>query len=93
MLLLLNNPSKVSRNCKVIRNRVYDNNRENFAAPNSAGSNVPSGTGILIMAADSVEVTQNKIQGDNSYGVAVVSLNIDSKKRTFHDVNPVPQSC
>ena len=93
VFLLPNNPSKVSRNCKVIRNRVHDNNHENFADPNSTVSNVPSGTGILIMAADKVEVTQNKIQGNNSYGVAVVSLDIDSKKRISSDVNPIPQSC
>ena len=93
VFLLPNNPSKVSRNCKVIGNRVHDNNHENFADPNSAVSGVPSGTGILIMAADEVEVTQNEIQDNNSYGVAIVGLDIDSKEPTSYDVNPVPQSC
>ena len=93
VFLLPNNPSKVSRNCKVIGNRVHDNNHENFADPNSAVSGVPSGTGILIMAADEVEVTQNEIQNNNSYGVAIVGLDIDSKEPTSYDVNPVPQSC
>ena len=93
VFLLPNNPSKVSRNCKVIGNRVHDNNHENFADPNSAVSGVPSGTGILIMAADEVEITQNEIQDNNSYGVAIVGLDIDSTEPTSYDVNPVPQSC
>ncbi len=93
VFLLPNNPSKVSRDCKVIGNRVHDNNHENFADPNSAVSRVPSGTGILIMGADEVEVAQNEIQGNNSYGVAIVSLDVDNQEPTSYDVDPVPQSC
>lgn len=71
---LPNNPSKVARGCVVRNNKVYDNNHENFGDPTAVVSKVPSGTGILILAGDDVEVTGNEIRGNNSYGVAVAAL-------------------
>src|SRR5262249_6909060 len=56
VFVLPNNPSKVGRNCKVVGNRVVDNNHENFADPTAIVHNVPPGTGIMIMAADETDV-------------------------------------
>ncbi len=53
---LPNVPSKVARNCRVIGNRVVANNHENFADPTAIVAGVPSGTGIMILAVDDVEV-------------------------------------
>ena len=93
VFLLPNNPSKVSRNCLVRGNRVHDNNHVNFADPTAIVSSVPSGTGILIMAADEVEVTDNEITGNNSYGIGVVSLEMVLEAEDGFDVDPVPERC
>ena len=93
VFLLPNNPSKVSRNCLVRGNRVHDNNHVNFADPTAIVSSVPSGTGILIMAADEVEVTDNEITGNNSYGIGVVSLEMALEAEDGFDVDPVPERC
>lgn len=71
---LPNNPSKVARGCKVVNNRVYDNNLANFADPTAIVSSVPAGTGMLVLAGDDVEITGNRITGHRSFGIGVASL-------------------
>jgi len=54
---------------------------------------VPSGTGVLILAADEVEVTQNEIRGNHSVGVAVLGLDILFGQGSTYDVEPTPERC
>lgn len=90
VFLLPNNPSKVSRNCKVVNNKVYDNNHENFGDPNAIVGLVPPGCGILILAADEVEVTGNEIRDNNSFGIAVLGLDLIYGAGSRYDVDPLP---
>ncbi|MGH9763507.1 MAG: hypothetical protein ACREDR_15670, partial [Blastocatellia bacterium] len=53
--------------------------------------NVPPGTGIMIMAADRTEVTENEITGNDSYGVAVFALTNAFPKGTAFDVGSIPE--
>jgi parallel beta-helix repeat protein len=91
VFILPNNVSKVGRNCRVVGNRVINNNHPNFGNPNSIVSNVPPGTGILVMAADDNEITGNEIRGNDCYGVAVFSLELAFPKGTAFDVGPTPE--
>ncbi len=93
VFLLPNNPSKLSRNCKVVNNRVYENNHVNFGDPTAIVSRVPSGSGILIMAGDEVEVTQNEIRDNNTFGVAVLGLDMVFGAGSAYDVEPTPERC
>ena len=91
VFLLPNNPSKLSTGCVVRDNNVYENNHVNFADPNAIVSSVPSGTGIMILAADEVEVTRNTITGNKSVGVAVLGLNSLYDGEAQFDVDPTPE--
>jgi parallel beta-helix repeat protein len=91
VFLLPNNPSKISKNCVVQNNRVYSNNHENFADPNAIVSSVPSGTGIMILGADDVRISQNEIINNQSVGIAVVGLDAVFGKGTVYDVDPLPE--
>ena len=71
---LPNNPIKECSDTRVINNRVWANNHENFAKPGTTVSNLSPGVGIVVMAADRTEVTQNRITENDSYGIVVVSL-------------------
>ncbi|MEX2112551.1 MAG: parallel beta-helix domain-containing protein [Pirellulales bacterium] len=71
---LPNNPVKECRDTRVINNRVWANNHENFAKPGTTVANLAPGVGIVVMAADRTEVTQNRISENDSYGIVVVSL-------------------
>ncbi len=90
---LPNVPSKVARHCRVVGNRVVENNHENFADSTAIVAGVPSGTGIMIMAADDVEVAGNEIRGNNSVGVAVVGLDSQFGEGSEYDVDPTPERC
>jgi len=91
VFLLPNNPSKVGRDTRVLRNRVVANNHPNFGDPTAIVSKVPPGTGIFIMGADRTEVAENEIRGNDSVGVAVVSLAIAFPPGATFDVGPVPE--
>jgi parallel beta-helix repeat protein len=91
VFLLPNNPSKVGTDTKVVNNRVTSNNHPNFGDPNAIVSQVPPGTGIFIMAADRTEVTGNEVRGNDSFGVAVVSLASAFPRGTSFDVGIVPE--
>jgi len=91
VFLLPNNPSKLSRGALLRNNIVIANNHENFAEEGSTVSGVPSGTGVLILAADDVEVTSNEIRDNKTCGVAVLSLSsMQGKKAGGVDVDPWP---
>jgi cytochrome c peroxidase len=91
VFLLPNNPSKVGSDCRVVGNRVVNNNHPNFGDPNAIVSKVPPGTGIMIMGADRTEVTQNEIRGNDSFGVSVISLALAFPKGTKFDVGVTPE--
>ena len=91
VFLLPNNPSKISRGCVVRNNRVIENNHENFAAEGSIVAGVPSGTGVMLLAADEVEVTGNEIRGNDTTGVVVLSLHSAMGADTAFDVDPTPE--
>jgi cytochrome c peroxidase len=91
VFLLPNNPSKVGRDTRVLRNRVFANNHPNFGDPTAIVSKVPPGTGIFIMGADRTEVAGNDIRGNDSVGIAVVSLAIAFPPGATFDVGPIPE--
>ncbi len=74
--LLPNLTSKVAVGGKIYNNRVENNNHPNFADPDMIAARIPSGTGMLLLAVDEVEVYDNVIRGNNSAGIAIYRLTI-----------------
>ncbi|MCB0507919.1 MAG: parallel beta-helix domain-containing protein [Chitinophagales bacterium] len=68
------------RNAKVWNNKCINNNFQNFGKPGSIVSSIPPGTGIIVMATDSVDIFQNKILNNKTVGVATVSYYMTGKK-------------
>ena len=92
VFLLPNNPSKISDECVVQKNRIYNNNHVNFADPTAIVSSVPSGTGVMILAADNVRVFQNEIINNKSVGVAMIGLSALFGEKAAFDVDPYPEN-
>jgi cytochrome c peroxidase len=86
VFLLPDHVSKETRNNIIRNNRIENNNRENTAPASMIVSTVPSGTGIMIMAADDNEVSGNQITGNSSFGVAIINLTQALSKETNFDV-------
>ncbi|MEZ4880210.1 MAG: parallel beta-helix domain-containing protein [Chitinophagales bacterium] len=61
------------RNAKLFNNTVKNNNFPNFAKPGSIVGEVPAGSGIIIMATDSVDVFGNTITDHKTAGISIVS--------------------
>jgi cytochrome c peroxidase len=87
---LPNNPAKVSRRCQVIGNKVHHNNHVNFGDPAAVVAKVPSGSGIYILAGDDVEVRGNEIVGNDSFGIAITSLEALFGPGNRYDLDPWP---
>lgn len=76
-ILVFNLPSppvQGGARAKVHGNRIINNNEPNFAAEGNIVANVPTGTGILVLAADDNEFTDNEITGNISLGIAIISF-------------------
>lgn len=67
-------PIKTTYDIIIRNNFVNENNHVNFASPGSTVSSIPSGTGILIMAADDVIVEDNIITGNNNAGIIITDF-------------------
>lgn len=65
--------AKVNSDNVIEHNVIRDNNAPN-ACSGGLVCEVPSGTGVLVMAADSNTIQNNQITGNDSYGVAVANI-------------------
>lgn len=58
---------------KVYKNNIHHNNFPNFAPKGNIVGKVPDGTGVLILAANHVDIFDNQIINNKSMGVGVIS--------------------
>ena len=75
-VLVFNLPNlevKTGSRTKVHNNRIVGNNTDNFAPPMNIVAQVPTGSGVLIIAADDAEIHDNIIEDHRSVGIAVLS--------------------
>ncbi len=67
---------------RIYNNEIIGNNHKNFATPTGEGSNgnavtmIPPGSGIVLLAAKEVEIFDNKILRNKTFGVAIASYQI-----------------
>jgi parallel beta-helix repeat protein len=76
---------------RIFRNKVFSNNTQNFAAPGNVVGMVPTGTGVMVMAADYVEVFENDIRDNDTANVVVVSYLITERPFTDPAYDPFPE--
>ena len=75
-LFVFDLPSVPKRNgghVRVFNNRCHDNNLENFAPKGNVAAIAPPGTGILVMANDSVEIFDNEIENHGTVNLTICS--------------------
>lgn len=61
---------------KVYKNHVHDNNHENFAAKGNIVASIPAGTGVMILATHSLEMTENRIIDNKTVGTGIISYEL-----------------
>ncbi|MFM7625145.1 MAG: parallel beta-helix domain-containing protein [Gammaproteobacteria bacterium] len=81
-------PVKDGRSIRVFDNQVYANDTPNFAPPGNIVANVPSGTGIMVMAASDVHVFRNQLRLNRTVHVLVAAYFLPTKDAAY---DPLPQ--
>jgi len=76
---LPNLPQANGRNARIFNNEIRENNHKNFAAPGNIVAIVPPGSGVIVLATDSVDIFNNQIIDHKSIGVTVASYQITQK--------------
>ena len=83
-------PIKTCGDVLIRNNFIVGNNHENFAIPGSLVSNIPQGTGVLVMACDDVVVEGNIIADNESVGIVFTDFSLASNTATDPDSEPNP---
>lgn len=74
----------------VFNNNVHHNNHINFTPKGNIVGKVPQGTGIMILAANHVDVFQNKIINNKTTGTAIISYYITENPIKDSSYYPYP---
>lgn len=75
-ILVFNLPGldiKNGQRTNVYGNTVESNNVPNFGEPGTSVSVLPPGVGIIVLAADNNEVSENEVRGNDSLGIVVIA--------------------
>ncbi len=78
---------------RVFRNKVSGNNHQNFAPQGTMVADVPSGTGVMLMATDNVEIFDNDIANNQTSNIIVVSFLITERRINDQSYDPFPEAC
>jgi len=81
-------PQMGGHSVRVFRNKVIANDTPNFAAAGNIVAQVPTGTGIMVMANRDVHVFDNDIDGNGGAAVMLVSYQSSFTDKTY---NPLPR--
>ncbi|GAB3018912.1 parallel beta-helix domain-containing protein [Spirosoma pulveris] len=73
---------KQGGNVRVFNNYIHDNNFPNFAPEGNIVASVSDGTGLLILAANNVEVFNNRFLRNQTIGTGVISYLITERPIT-----------
>ena len=82
-------PQQGGRYVRVFRNKVIDNDTDNFAPEGNIVGEVPRGTGIIIQANSDVEVFDNDISGNGTVNVSIVTYSNETQDENYY---PHPRS-
>lgn len=88
---LPNLPVQGGRNTRVFNNTIVNNNTANFAPEGNIVGEVPAGSGLMVLANDSIEVFGNEFTDNDTANVMIISY--FTTERPFEDPNydPFPE--
>jgi parallel beta-helix repeat protein len=79
---------------RVYKNRVFENNTDNFARRGAAVASVPAGSGVVLNSADKVEIFDNDIADNKTANVIISSYwstGYMNKYGVSKDYDPYPE--
>ncbi len=88
---LPNIPVQGGEAVRVFNNEIVDNNEPNFAPAGNIVASVPTGTGVMVLANDDIEIFDNVITGNQSTGLLVISYYINNASVSDPNYDPIPE--
>jgi parallel beta-helix repeat protein len=80
-------PQQGGHSVLIAKNKVINNDTENFAPEGNIVGKTPNGTGIMIMANENIEVRDNDIRNNATAGILIVSYQEETEDKNY---NPIP---
>lgn len=77
---------------RVFKNKIHHNNLPNFAPKGNIVAKVPDGTGMMILAANNVEIFENEIINNRTVGTAIISYYMTENPINDKSYYPYPTS-
>jgi parallel beta-helix repeat protein len=77
---------------RVFRNKIRNNNHNNFAPKGNIVGKVPPGTGLMILATRNVEAFENVITDNITAGTAIISYHMTENPVTDKTYDPFPSN-
>lgn len=95
-ILVFNMPnlSQAGHATRVFKNKVFENNTDNFAAKGAAVASVPAGSGVVVNSNDKVEIFDNDIADNKTSNIIIASYfstNYYNTRGVAADYNPYPK--
>lgn len=84
-------PMQGGRDVRVFRNQIVDNDTPNFAPKGNIVATVPTGTGLMLMANNNVEVFENTLKGNQTTNCLIVSYLASGKEIKDPKYDPYPE--
>jgi parallel beta-helix repeat protein len=84
-------PVQGGRSVRIFDNQVIANDEPNFAPAGNFVAKVPTGTGIMVMANDDVEIFGNTIRDNGTAGIAIVSYYVTEEEIRDEHYDPFPE--
>lgn len=79
---------KQCRTCRAFKNHIANNNHENFAPKGNIVAQVPTGTGLMVMASDEIEIFDNDLQDNQTVNLTIISYLATHLDFTDKDFDP-----
>lgn len=76
---------------RVFKNKITNNNTNNFAPKGAMVGEVPPGSGLMIMATDRVQVFENEIRNNNTAGLIIVSFDFTMRPSNDPKYDSIPE--
>lgn len=89
---LPNLPVQGGRNTRVFNNDIVNNNVANFAPAGNIVATVPAGTGLMVLANDSIEIFNNRFADNQTSHILVVSYLINDLPLDDPNYDPFPEA-
>ncbi|MEM1228981.1 MAG: parallel beta-helix domain-containing protein [Pseudomonadota bacterium] len=95
-ILVFNMPDlpMAGHSTRVYNNEIRNNNTDNFAAPGTAVSGVPAGSGLVVNSNDLVEIFDNDFEGHRTAHIVLssyFSANYAGQQETAEAFDPYPE--